>query len=50
MVHHGFGVMDADDAFGSCLHGLWGVPGVVDVLGGETSEDRQVSSESTRTH
>lgn len=40
MVHHGFGVVDADDAFGSRLHGLWGVPGVVDVFGGKTSEDR----------
>lgn len=40
VVHHGFGVMDADDAFSSRLHGLWGIPGVVDVFGGKTSEDR----------
>lgn len=40
VVDHGFWVVDADDAFGSRLHGLRGVPGIIDVLGGETSEDR----------
>lgn len=40
VVHHGFRVMDADYALGGRLHGVRGVPRVVDVLGGETSEDR----------
>lgn len=40
VVDHGLGVVDADDALGGRLHGVRGVPGVVDVLGWETSENR----------
>ncbi len=40
VVHHGFGVVDTDDALGSGLHRVWGVPWVVDILGRETSENR----------
>lgn len=40
VVHHGLRVMDADYALGGRLHGLRSVPRVVDVLSGETSEDR----------
>lgn len=40
VVHHGLRVMNADYALGGRLHGLWGVPRVVDVLSGKTSEDR----------
>ena len=44
MVDHGFGVIHTDNALGSRLHGLWSVPGVVDVLGREPSEDGEVAS------
>lgn len=40
VVHHGLRVMDADYTLGGRLHGLRGVPWVVDILSGETSEDR----------
>lgn len=40
MVHHGLRVMDAYDALGGCLHGLRGVPRVIDELSRETSEYR----------
>lgn len=44
VVHHGLGVVHADDALGRLLHALWGVPGIVDVLGREASKDGQVAS------
>lgn len=43
VVHHGLRVMHADDALGRLLHALRGVPGVVDVLGGVSSQDGQVA-------
>ena len=46
MVDHGLGVVDADDALGGSLHGVRGVPGVVDVLRRETSQNGQVTSAS----
>lgn len=44
VVHHGLGVVHADDALGRLLHALRRVPGVVDVLGGEAAQDGQVAS------
>lgn len=43
VVHHGLWVMHANDALGCLLHALRGVPGVVDVLGGVSSQDGQVA-------
>lgn len=45
VVHHGLGVMHADDAFGSLLHSLRSVPGIVDVLRWESSQNGQVAPE-----
>lgn len=44
VVHHGLGVVHADDALGRFLHALWCVPGVVDILRGEAAQDGQVAS------
>lgn len=43
VVHHGFGVVDTDHAFGRLLHALGSVPGVVNVFGWETPQDGQVT-------
>ncbi|TNN46198.1 putative protein C12orf56 [Liparis tanakae] len=43
VVHHGFGVVHADHAFGRLLHAVRSVPGVVDVLGREAPQDGQVA-------
>lgn len=45
VVHHGLGVVHADDTLGRLLHTLRCIPGVVDVLGGEAAQDGQVASE-----
>lgn len=43
VVHHGFGVVNSDHAFGCLLHALRSVPGVVNVFGWETPQDGQVT-------
>ena len=48
VVDHGLGVVNPDDALGRLLHSLWGVPGVVDVLGWKPSQDGQITPENTR--
>lgn len=40
MVHHRFGIVHSDHAFGGELHIFRRVPGVVDKLGWKISEDR----------
>ena len=45
VVHHGFGVMHPDYTFGCFLHALWGVPGIINILGWKPSENGQVAPE-----
>lgn len=40
VVHHRFGVVHADHAFGRELHVVRRIPGVIDKLGWKISEDR----------
>lgn len=48
MVHHGLGVVHTNNALGRLLHALWRVPWVIDVFGGEASQDGQVASGGER--
>lgn len=46
VVDDGPGVVHANDALGCLLNGLWGIPGLVDVPGGEPFQFGQVSPET----
>lgn len=46
VVDDGPGVVHANDALGCLLNGLWGVPGLIDVPGGEPFQFGQVSPET----
>lgn len=41
--HHGLGVMHSNNAFGCFLHALWRVPGIINILGREPSQNGQVA-------
>lgn len=45
VVHHGLGVMHSNNAFGCFLHALRSVPGIVNILGWEPSQNGQVAPE-----
>lgn len=43
VVHHGLGVMHSNNTFGCLLHALRSVPGIINILGWEPSENGQVA-------
>ena len=47
VVHHGLWIMLADNTFSCLLHGLWSVPGIINMPGWKSSQNGQVASEET---
>lgn len=40
MVHHGLGVVHTDYTFGQLLDAFWSIPGIIDVFGRKSPQDR----------
>lgn len=43
VVHHGLGVMHSNYTFGCLLYAVRGIPGIINILGWEPSQDGQVA-------